>query len=277
MINNVSVTNRLGGANEPIKKALDGFAFRMKVAAPGIIKAFDAEKQTVKVQLCIREKISINGKKFEDIEIPVLEDVPIFMPRAGHFVLTMPIAIDDECLVVFSDNCMDAWWESGDVSNQIERRRHDLSDGFALLGVWSQPHKISGYSVDSAVLRNLSNDSYIEVKDTVINIVTPSEVNVEANTVNVNAGNEEHTTAPIVNIDCTSHRLNASSGSIENTGDVKQITATAVSIFGGTILLQSAGGATIGLSGTNSTVDGKNFLNHTHKESGGSSHTYGVD
>lgn len=269
MINNVSVTNRLGGANEPIKKALDGFAFRMKVAAPGIIMAFDAEKQTVKVQLCIREKISINGKEFEDIAIPVLEDVPIFMPRAGHFVLTMPIAVGDECLVVFSDNCMDAWWESGNVSNQIERRRHDLSDGFALLGIWSQPHKISGYSVDSAVLRNLSNNSYVEVKDDTINIITPLTVNVEANTVNVNAGNEAHVTAPIVNMDCTSHRLNASSGSIEDTGTVKNITATTINLTG-------AGGVIIN-GGAASSIDGKTFLTHTHTAPDGGGTTTGVN
>jgi hypothetical protein len=171
---------------------------------------------------------------------------------------------------------MDAWWQSGGVQNQLDRRRHDLSDGFAIIGVWSQPEVISDYSVDSARLRNLNNDSYVEVKDDIINIHTTSEVNVEANTVNINAGNEEHTTAPIVNVDCQSHRLDAVSGSIENAGAVKQITAVAITLMGGTILLQgTAGSLTIGAG--NSQIDGKAFLTHTHTAPAGGGTTSGVN
>ncbi|MGI8770932.1 MAG: Gp138 family membrane-puncturing spike protein [Acidobacteriaceae bacterium] len=35
--------------------------------------------------------------------MPILADVPIFLPSAGGFTLTMPIMPGDECEVVFSD------------------------------------------------------------------------------------------------------------------------------------------------------------------------------
>jgi hypothetical protein len=86
------------------------------------------------------------------------------MPRAGGYLLTLPIKPGDECLVVFADMCIDAWWQQGGVQNQVERRRHDLSDGFAILAPWSQPKRIANYSQNAAQLRNESGGAYIELK-----------------------------------------------------------------------------------------------------------------
>ena len=59
---------------------------------------------------------------------------------------------------------MDAWWQSGGVQNQIDCRRHDLSDGYCIPGPWSQPRTIPNYSTSSAQLRTESGSSYIELE-----------------------------------------------------------------------------------------------------------------
>jgi hypothetical protein len=154
---------------------------------PGIIQSFDATEQTVTVQCAIREKINMDcNLSWQDI--PLLLDVPIIFPRAGNYILTMPIQAGDECLVVFGDSCMDAWWQSGGVQNQIDCRRHDLSDGYAIVGLYSQPRRIANYSTNTAQLRNLSGSAYVELNGNTINIVG-SEVNISASTVNVNGPN----------------------------------------------------------------------------------------
>ena len=66
----------------------------------------------------------------------------------------MPIQPGDECLVVFADMCIDAWWQSGGIQNQIDRRRHDLSDGFAICGFKSQPNTVPGYSGSSVQIKS---------------------------------------------------------------------------------------------------------------------------
>lgn len=142
----------------------------VRVAMPGIIQSFNATEQTVTVQCAIREKFNMDG----DIswqEIPLLLDVPVIFPRAGNYILTMPIQTGDECLVVFGDSCMDAWWQSGGVQNQIDCRRHDLSDGYAIVGLYSQPRRINNYSTSTAQLRNLSGSAYVELSGNNINIV----------------------------------------------------------------------------------------------------------
>ena len=158
-------------------------ANNLRVAMPGIIQAFNSTEQTVTVQCAIREKINMDGELSWQ-EIPLLLDVPIIFPRAGNYILTMPIQQGDECLVVFGDSCMDAWWQSGGVQNQIDCRRHDLSDGYAIVGLYSQPRKISGYSTTTAQLRNLAGSAYVELNGNNINIVGTS-VNISATTVTI--------------------------------------------------------------------------------------------
>ena len=87
---NVPLSVRLGDENEVLEQRLEKLSNRIRVACPGIVQSFDSTKQTVTVKLAIREMVSLEGNPYENLEIPILQDVPIYMPRAGNFVLTMP-------------------------------------------------------------------------------------------------------------------------------------------------------------------------------------------
>lgn len=159
----------------PIPERMDDLrqrqtANKIRVAVPGIVQDFDPGQQTVTVQVAIREKLNNDGEA-KWAEIPLLLDVPLVFPRAGGYILTLPIVAGDEVLVIFGDNCMDAWWQSGGVQNQIDIRRHDLSDAFAIPGPWSQPRRVIGYSTNSAQLRNEAGNAYVEISGSTINIV----------------------------------------------------------------------------------------------------------
>lgn len=167
------------GQSEAARKALENAAFDLRVSLPGIVQSFDAVKQTVKVQPCIRERLVLDDK-VQWTPLPILVDVPVVFPRAGNFVLTMPVTAGDEALIIFGDNCYDAWWQSGGVQNQIDRRRHDLSDGFAVMGLWSQPKVVQNYSIVSAQLRSLDGATMIEVTGSDVNIKTSGNTNITA-------------------------------------------------------------------------------------------------
>lgn len=148
----------------------------LRVAQPGIVQSFDSAKQTAVVKLVTREKIIKQGVTVDE-EISPLLDVPICIPRAGGFSLLLPVQAGDECLVIFTDMCYDAWFQSSGVQNQLNRRRHDLSNAIAILGCWSQPRVLPSYPTASAQLRNDTGTCIVEV--------TPDHVNVTAPTVNV--------------------------------------------------------------------------------------------
>lgn len=183
---NRNLNEIIGSNTEMFRSMGDSWKSILRVACPGIIQSFDVETQTVTVQLALREHINKPDLTKEWVNLPLLLDVPIVIPRAGGYCMTMPIKQGDECLVIFADMCIDAWFTYGGIQNQMEKRRHDLSDGFAILGVWSQPNKIENYSADSCQLRNDKGTAYIELKENNINLV--------ANAVNINGINfNKHT------------------------------------------------------------------------------------
>lgn len=167
---------------ETFRAVMDNLSNTLRVAIPGIVQSFNATEQTVTVQPTIRERIRQPDLTDSFVPLPLLVDVPIVFPRAGGFSLTMPINKGDECLVVFLDNCMDSWWQSGGIQNQAEKRRHDLSDGVAILGMWSQPRVVSNYSTTSTQLRADDGNTYIDLKPGTINLVA---TNVQKNGVNL--------------------------------------------------------------------------------------------
>ena len=72
------------------------------------------------------------------MEYPLLVNVPVAFPQAGAYSITFPVSKGDECIVLFSDLSIDNWWKYGNVQNPVEQRRHDLSDGMAIMGVKNQ-------------------------------------------------------------------------------------------------------------------------------------------
>ncbi|MCM3141652.1 Gp138 family membrane-puncturing spike protein [Brevibacillus sp. MER 51] len=154
----------------------------LRVSVPGIIKKFDHETQTAEVQIAIREHVKQPNLERIWTDIPILLDVPVVFPRGGGYALTFPIKEEDECLVVFSDMCIDAWFSLGEVQNQIDKRRHDLSDAIAIPGLWSQPRKLEDFSGEHVELRNDERSQFIRIKPGDIDIVSPA---VRVNGVNI--------------------------------------------------------------------------------------------
>lgn len=170
-----TVDERNSSTEGGIKAAKEALRNELRVAMPGIVKGWDAGTQTVTVQLAIREKI-INAGAEEEVQIPLLVDVPIVMPRAGGYSLVFAPKPGDECLVVFADSCIDGWYQSGGVQSQVDNRRHDLSDGFAILGCWSQVNKPKIPS-SGARLQNDDGTAGISINGNVVNIFGSVRIN----------------------------------------------------------------------------------------------------
>lgn len=159
-------------------------ACELRVAVPAVVTAFNAANQTVTVQPAVQESIYQNLVP-TPTSIPALPGVPVMFPRAGGFTLTFPIVPGDECLVVFADMCINSWWGSGGTQNaQEERRRHDLSDGFALFGPWNSRRSLSGYSTSAAQLRSDDGLTVVEVGAGEISLTTDGGVTA----INMSAG-----------------------------------------------------------------------------------------
>lgn len=168
----ISIESRTAGNLDKSRRERSDFSRTLRVAIPGIVTEVNYSAQTVSVQPTIREKIEINGT-YQWVELPILINVPFFIYSGGGYCITLPVSPGDECLVIFADSCIDAWWQSGGVQNQVERRRHDLSDGMAIVGFRSQVHTALGYSSDSVQVRTEDGGTFIDLR--------PGQVTINAN------------------------------------------------------------------------------------------------
>lgn len=171
--------------------ALDGRQADIWTALPGIIESYDADAQTAVVQPAIMGKQLAPDGTVTDITMPLCLDVPVQFPRGGGVVLTFAVAKGDECLIHFSSRCIDAWWQSGNVQQQMELRMHDLSDGFAALGYVSQPRRLESVSTTSAQLRSVDGTTLVDLdpEGQTIEVTAPKglTINVLSGIATVNA------------------------------------------------------------------------------------------
>jgi phage baseplate assembly protein gpV len=178
--------------------ALMGSQSEMWTALPGIIQTYDVDVETglhlsVSVQPSIQAQLK-NPETGEKswVTLPLLVDCPVFFPAGGGCTLTFPIAKGDECLVVFSSRCIDAWWQSGGIQQQAALRMHDLSDGFAFVGVRSLARPLPAVSTTTVQLRSDDGIAFFELHP------TTHAVNINASLVTINGnvqinGNTTHT------------------------------------------------------------------------------------
>ena len=144
-----------------IKTGVNTGLLGAKTCFPAIVRAVDYANQTLQAEIAIQQ--IIDG---ENVNYPLLVDVPFVITTCQNYHITIPIKIADEVLILFADRCIDGWFSSGEVQKQVVHRVHDISDGFALIGINSKPNKINNYDENSLVIKSDAGDTYIVVHTT---------------------------------------------------------------------------------------------------------------
>ena len=162
------VTNNSGRVLEPdLRDVLVGLKREIKLEinciSLGTIKTFYPSTQTVDVIINYKKlyKAVTHVENFQGqsqdkiVEYPMLFNCPVVIMKGGSGHLTFPITAGDTCLVLFSDRDIDTWFETGDTT-QIPNsdRVHDLSDGIALVGIFSKANNLSDYNMMGIELKH---------------------------------------------------------------------------------------------------------------------------
>lgn len=176
----VSPQSLAGGEQQAMKVLSETIFSMLRVSLPGIIESFDPIACTCTVQPALKGQAADELGNMKSAPLPLLVDVPVVFPRGGGCTITFPVKAGDECLVVFSDRCIDFWWQSGGVQETVDPRQHDLSDAFAIAGPQSQANVISNISSTTLQMRTDDGATYIELDPNshAINLVAPGGVNV---------------------------------------------------------------------------------------------------
>lgn len=165
-----------GNDADALNAALNFISRQIRVAMPAEIVRYNNARNTLTVKPLIKEKVIDKDGQLVDMELPLLLDVIPVQLCSGGFYVNLPMKAGDECLVIFADNCIDGWWQNGGINNQAEMRRHDLSDGFAIVGVRSLPNKDKvPVTYDRLIIG--SDTQKIEISGNDINLIGNVKVN----------------------------------------------------------------------------------------------------
>ena len=296
------VDERTGSVGSAIKYTLGSLEADIRCPIPGIIQSYDPEKGTCTVQCAIRERVSVIGSESE-MSIPVLPDVPIVMPRTKDYMLCLYPQKDDECLVVFSDLCIDGWWQSGGEQSQMDNRRHDLSDGFAILAPWSQSRKPDSPLKEEGIrVQNVKNKAYFWIKKNNVIVCSATGgishhgqviiqgknenvyIKFEDEDIQIKCKNLKVETVEKIDIQALQDITVSSLLSIKiealTTLDLKSTAAMTLDATGPLTMKSAAAttvsGSTIDLNGT-LRINGSPYLAHTHTAPDGGGTTSGVN
>ena len=150
-------------------------------AMPAIIENFDSSTMTASVQPAIQRLIQVETPEGIDTrvqDLPLCINVQVIFSRGGGYSTTYPIKAGDECLLMFSERCIDLWALRGGKQPPREIRFHDLSDGMAIVGLSSQPNKIKNFYGDGIEIRKDDGSSAIRISQGNVEVIANTKVTI---------------------------------------------------------------------------------------------------
>lgn len=159
------VSNRRPKLADVIQQAILNALKDTHTAFPARIVSFDSTFQTATVQPMIKRIFKNDQGEDDALSLPLLINAPVWLPRAGGFVMTFPIKPGDDCLVICAERSIDNWWTFGVEQAPKDVRFHALSDAIVLCGVAPQTKAVANYNENDLVLRKESNDPLVALRD----------------------------------------------------------------------------------------------------------------
>ena len=118
--------------HELVQKLIDQALDDVHTALPARVEQFDPTTLRGEVVPLVKRKMEKDG---EPVPLPPILDVPFWMPKAGPFVLRLPVRRGDVVLLVFSERALDYLLVDGQPQDPRLRRRHALDDAIAIPGL----------------------------------------------------------------------------------------------------------------------------------------------
>lgn len=137
---------------ELISGAILANARESRVALPGRIQSYDAQKQRASIELQLSYyKPTTDGQQVA-VSHPVVQNVPVAFPQGGGFFCSFPLAKGDAVTVVFCDVPIGAWLAKGQPCEPGVGGMHGLGGAIAF-PVGPQPSKTPLQNADTSSMR----------------------------------------------------------------------------------------------------------------------------
>jgi hypothetical protein len=141
----------------------------VNVAMPARVEGYDAGARTVDVQPMTRRLVLTSDGAREPEDLPVIPDVPVLFPGGGGFHVSLPIAVGDFVLLVFANQSISQWRETGEAAAPVDAAMHALSNAVAIPGLYPATASAGDASNENLVLGK-NGGATISITPTLVNL-----------------------------------------------------------------------------------------------------------
>lgn len=221
----------------------------------------------------------------EELEQPIIQNVPLIFPGSSSSQFTFPINVGDTVLCVFSQRSLDRFKLGAKTPHRpVDLRKMSRNDAIAIPGLFpfqdalNNPsnRSLSHSTQDAVVTHNIGSGSECEVRlkpsgDVIINSPTTVQVNCQDAEVNAESSSTINTQTSTVNTSTAA--INASSSVTIDTPSTtvtgNMLVQGTFTYTGGMVGSGSAGGSTASITGSvevsdDVTASGVSLVSHTH-------------
>lgn len=160
---------------ECIKNLITSYISTINTAFPAVVTAVDSVKYTVDVKSAIWFYNVDDNKPFQIL----IQQVPLVFPSGGNFILTTPVTVGDNILLVISQKSIEEFLTNGANTIDKSQRKFNVSDAIAISGLkpWNNlpSDPLSTTSID---IKTLDGASYIKM--------STSEITIKSTNININ-------------------------------------------------------------------------------------------
>lgn len=163
--------------NDVVRNIVVNYMSNINTCLPATIETYDPATKKASVKPLLKR--TLNG---QEIDTPVIENVPIIFPCTATAVVSLPINTGDGCLIVFSQRSIDDWLSKGGNIAPTDPRLFDLSDAIAIPGLFN--FKDSGRTITGENVEIYNDNGKIEIQGTDDNAVRYSKLEEAYNELN---------------------------------------------------------------------------------------------
>ena len=134
--------------------------YELNTSMPGIIVSFNATQKTCSVMPALKRKYE-DGIK----DLPIIQNVPICYPQTNNALISFPLEVGDNVLLVISQRSLDNWKEQAgnNTVDPEDIRRNSLTDAVCIPGILKKGDGIAAEN-DKMIIRY--HDMQIKLHDT---------------------------------------------------------------------------------------------------------------
>lgn len=149
----MGIENETPTLAQVLQDAIDAKICELHVCLPARVESYDAGTQKANVKPLLQKKY-VDGRV---VSLPIVNNVPVIMPRTGKAFLSLPLAPGDTVTLLFAERSLDKWKSTGGEVNPDDPRKHNLSDAFAIPGGYSF-NEAAQMDASDVVLQNANTE-----------------------------------------------------------------------------------------------------------------------